>query len=133
MPSWQVFSRYDHFSCGPGDFVQLFLVGDTASCATPVATKVLGEIVAGKPEKRNAFTETVLLTEIMRQQSGSPSARQFRQASEIRDPLLARISDSLAVKVHIIWNSMMPCISTLQGNGRRHRIYFAQINYRNPC
>lgn len=87
----------------------------------PVATKVLGEVIAGKSEKRNAFTETVLLTEIMRQQSDSPSARQFGQASEIRDPpfsrkicgvLLARTSESLAVKVHMEFNDVLHLYAT---------------------
>lgn len=90
-----------------GNFAQLPPVLDTALYALPAAAKVSVEIMTGK-KAYDAFTETVALTGVMRQQGDSSSARQFCQTlAEIRDGsvsrenwqfLLARASENLGVQ-----------------------------------
>lgn len=60
-----------------GDFAQLSPVGDNALYTLPVASKASVAVMAGKTSY-NAFTETIVLIEVMRQQGDSPSASQFR-------------------------------------------------------
>lgn len=99
-----------------GDFAQLCSVGDNALYTLPIASKVSVVVIGGKAAY-DAFTETVGLTEVMRQQGDSSFACQFREVlNQLRDGPLSsenwqflhpRVSKNLDVEVRTKFNDAL--------------------------
>ena len=99
-----------------GDFGQLPSVGNSALYILPTASKASVAVIAGKTAY-DAFTETVVLTEIMRQQGDSSFACQFCEVlNQLWDGpllrenwqfLLFRTGEKLDTKVRIKFNSAL--------------------------
>ena len=98
------------------DFAQLPPVGDSALYTLPLASKASVAVIAGKTAY-DAFTDTVVLTEVMRQQGNSSSACQFREVlDQLQDGplssdswqfLLSGTSENLDVEVHTKFNNAL--------------------------
>lgn len=99
-----------------GDFAQLSPVGDNALYTVPIASKASVAVITGKAAY-DTCTETVVLTEVMRQQDNLSSACQFREVlNQLRDGpllsknwqfLLSRTSENLDVKVCSKFNDVL--------------------------
>ena len=99
-----------------GDFAQLSSVGDNALYTVPIASKASIAVIT-KKTAYDTFTETVVLTEVMRQQDNLSSACQFREVlNQLRDGplsnknwqfLRSRTSENLDVEVGSKFNDAL--------------------------
>ena len=98
------------------DFAQLSPVGDNALYTVLIASKASVAVITRKAAY-DTFTETVVLTEVMRQQGNLSSACQFREVlNQLRDGpllsknwqfLLSRTSENLDVEVRSKFNDAL--------------------------
>ena len=98
------------------DFAQLSLVGDNALYTVSIASKASIAVITGKAVY-DTFTETVVLTEVMRQQGNLSFACQFRKVlNQFRDGplssknwqfLLSRTSKNLDVEFRSKFNDVL--------------------------
>ena len=104
-----------------GDFTQLFLVGNSALYTLPLASKVSVAVIAEKAAY-NAFTDIVVLMEVMRQQWNLSSTCQFCEVlDQLQDEqllsnswqfLLFKTNKNLDIEVHTKFNNALHFYST---------------------
>ena len=126
------------FFCG--NFGQLSLVSNSALYIFSTASKALIAVIAGKMAY-NAFTETVVLTEIMHQQYNLLSVCQFYEVlNQLQDGsllqenwqfLLSRTGENLNTKVCTKFNSA--CISIPPESKLLHTLCNAWSSWKSRC